>query len=444
MQDIYDPIISIQELSRRQVFEKIPVPEADTALVFVGDGQAPLTVIAGQKGLTRGEMLWGRYHQVYKVDMSDFLIGFSCNLPCATDAFDFPAQVQFTCSVRDPQMIVSRKVTDIRQVLEPLIKEKMRRVSRKYEVEQSGDAEREISDSVKTTIYDEGFNLKKFTVTISLEKEARERIREKKRLQEEIELEKARQALQQQKAQQAIEEARQREKLELERLKQRQELELELEQQKAQKAIEEAKQREKLELDHLKQRQEFELEQEKIRLEQSINIQRIQQILETEKGQFARQEEKAQLLDAMEIQMMQQNFEKTKMQFELEQAQKREQFELQMMKQKTEFYAGMLQAGQWQLLALQLAQSPKDVQVILQTLNQQKQIEREHQVKMLKMLLDSDAVEGYQLSEVGKRALQELIGLSEQPTAALESAPTKNTESKENIPTADEVFPDEE
>lgn len=335
MADIYNPIVSREELSRWQILNKTPVPDANTALVFVGNGQPLLTVSEGQKGLTRGEMLWGRYHFVYKVDMSDFPIGFSCNLPCATDAFDFQAEVQFTCSVRDPEMIVRRNVMDIRQILKHLIIEVMRRVSRKYEVEQSAAAEREVSDSVKTAIYDEGFNLKQFTVILSLEEEAREWIRKRKRLQE------------------------------------------------------------------------------------AAKLQLLQQELERKR---IRQSNK----------------------FELEQVRQREQFQLEIMKQKTEFYTAMLQAGQWQLLALQLAQSPEDVPVILQTLNQQKQIEREHQVKMLKMLLDSDAVEGWQLSEVGKRALQELIGFTEQSPAALESAPTNNTERKENRPTADEVFPDEE
>ncbi len=382
MADIYNPIISKEELSRWQVLQQLLVPDPATALVFSGDGQPLLTITQGQKGLTRGEMLWAKYNLVYKVHMGDYPLHFSCNLPCATDAFDFQAEVKFTCSVHDPEMIVHRNVTDVRQVLERLIIEVMRGVSRKYEVEQSGAAELEISNCVKTAIYDEGFNFKQLTVTLALEEEARKRLREKKRLQEEIELEKSRQALEHQKAQLEIEQARQREQLELERIRQR--------------------------------------------------------------NQFEREEEKANLQDAVQLQMLRQSLEMQKTQFELQQARQHEEFQLQMMKQKTEFYTAMLQAGQWQLLALQLAQRPEDVQVILQTLNQQKQIEREHQVKMLKMLLDSDAVEGWQLSEVGKRALQELIGFTEQSTAALESAPTNNTERKENIPTADEVFPGEE
>lgn len=393
MIESYNPIISTEELSRWRILDKVPIPDANTALVFVGDGQSLLTITEGQKGLTRGEILWGRYSLVYKVNLSDFPLTFGCKLPCATDAFYFLAEVQFTCSVSNPAMIVSRNVTDIRLVLEPLIIDEMRRISRKYKVEQSGAAEQEISAGLETKIYDEGFNFKHLTIRLSLEEEARERIRQVKRIQEEHEL-------------------------------------------------------------------------EKTRLQQAAEIQRLKQETEQEltsqHNKYERQEVKSSLLDEMEKQMLIQNLEKQRTQFELEQARQREQFQLEqarqreqlqleMMKQKTEFYSAMLQAGQWQLLAMQLAQRPEDVHLIKESLYQQKLIEREHQVRMLKMLIDTDAVEGWQLSEVGKRALQELMGLTEQTMpvleeATLEKSSSNNTETQpqENIPTAEEVFPDEQ
>ncbi|UKP00517.1 hypothetical protein [Nostoc sp. UHCC 0870] len=365
----YNPIISKEELLRWDILNKIPVPDANTALVFVGNGQPTITITEGQKGLTRGEIVWGKYSLVYKVDLSDFPIGFECKLPCATDAFDFQAEVKFTCSVREPEMIIRRNVTNISSVLQHLIIDEMRRISRRYEVEESGAAEQEISNNLRAKIHHEGFNLKTLYVTLSLEEEARERIRRKKRLSEEHEL-------------------------------------------------------------------------EKIRLQQEAELQ-------TKRNKQERQEVKAGLLDEMEIQMLKQNLAKQQKIFEEEQARRQELFQLEIMKQRTEFYSTMLQAGQWQMLALQLAQNPQDVPLILESLNQQKLLEREHQIKMLKILIDTDAVEGWQLSEVGKRALQELVGLTEQTTPALEEASLEDKSSNdskrqtpENIPDAEEVFPD--
>lgn len=369
MVNLYNPIISKEELSRWDLLNKIPVPDANTALVFVGNGQPTVTITEGQKGLTRGEIIWGKYSLVYKIDLSDFSIAFGCKLPCATDAFDFQADVHFICSVREPEMIVRRNITNIYSVLQPLIIDEMRRISRRYEVEQSGLAEQEISGQLKTQIYAEGFNFKNLHVSLFLEEEARERIRRKKRLLEEHEL-------------------------------------------------------------------------AKMRLEQETEIQ-------TQRNKQERQEVKSSLLDEMEIQMLRQNLEKQRKQFEEEQARRQELFQLEMMKQKADFYSSMLQAGQWEMLALQLAQNPQDVHLIVERLNQQKQSEREHQMKMLKILIDTDAVEGWQLSEIGKRALQELVGLTEQTTPALQEVSLEDTFSNNNKeqtsddkPTAEEVFPE--
>jgi WD40 repeat protein/energy-coupling factor transporter ATP-binding protein EcfA2 len=190
MADTYNPILSREEIRGGQLFQQRPVPDAQTALVFSGEGQPLLTITQGQRGITRGEMLWGKYNLLYKVDMTEHPLSFWCELPCATDAFDFHAQVRFTCAVHNPEMIVRRNITDVRQVLEPLIVEVMRSMSRNYKVEESGIAEREIGDRVKKAVYDAGFQVNRFVLTLSLEQEARQRIREKKDIQDRAELEK--------------------------------------------------------------------------------------------------------------------------------------------------------------------------------------------------------------------------------------------------------------
>ncbi|UKP00518.1 SPFH domain-containing protein [Nostoc sp. UHCC 0870] len=186
----YNPILSKEELSRWGLLNKIPIPDANTALVFVGNGEPTMIITEGQKGLTRGEIVWGKYSLVYKVDLSDFTICFECKLPCVTDAFDFQAEVTFTCSVREPEIIVRRNVRNIYSVLQPFIIDEMRRISRKYELEEIGVAEKEISDNFKIKIYDiDIFNFRNLYIRLSLEAEARKLIRRKKILLEEHELE---------------------------------------------------------------------------------------------------------------------------------------------------------------------------------------------------------------------------------------------------------------
>jgi hypothetical protein len=61
------------------------------------------------------------------------------------------------------------------------------------------------------------------------------------------------------------------------------------------------------------------------------------------------------------------------------------------------------------LLALHLTENPGDIAVINQMLNRQHEVEMENQLKLLKIMLEEDAIEGYQLDEVRKRVLHKLI-----------------------------------
>lgn len=382
----YNPILKEEEVSRWRILQPRPIPDPKTALVLSAEGQPLLVIKEGEKGPTSGEMLWGKYNLVYTIDTSKHPLRFMCSLPCKTDAFDFQADVNFTCKVSDPLMIVRDNITDVSKVLEPLIIEMMRTISRKHEVEDSGAAEREISDCIKKAEYKVGLSIEQFTVSLFLEREARDRIREKKRLQEEIELEKVRQ---------------------------------DLEKQKAQREIDNAKQKELLELERIRQRNQFQREEQKTQIQGELELQKLKQDFEFEKTQF-------EIIQARQ-----------KEQVELELRRQREKFELESMELKMRFYAPILQGGNFQLLALQLVQSPQDIKVILQTLNQQKQSERDHQLKMLKMLLDEDALEGSQINEVGKSLLRQLVGLTEQSTAVLESSSVDTPEVQEALPEAE-------
>ena len=335
MANTYNPIVSKKEMPRWRILSQRPVPDAGTALVFSGEGQSLLTIKQGQRGPTGGEILWGKYNLVYKVDTTEHPLNFRFNLPCATDAFDFHAQINFTCAVHDPEMIVRRNVNDVRQFLEPLIVGSMRRISRNYLVEESAAAEREIGNTVRQEIYDVGFQLKNFVLKLSLEEEVRNRIREKKRIQETTDIEKT-----------------------------------------------------------------------KIYSQKTL-------------------EEEAQKLEMQ------------RQQFEIERIRQQEQFELERTKLKMEFYGPLLQAGNWQMLALQLSQNPQDVQIIMQQIQQQNETQRNHQIKMLEILLKEDAVEGSQLNEESKRLLQGLLGLSEQSTAVLETSLTDTTKNQKHLPEAE-------
>jgi hypothetical protein len=76
---------------------------------------------------------------------------------------------------------------------------------------------------------------------------------------------------------------------------------------------------------------------------------------------------------------------------------------------KMEFYAPLIREGHWQLLALQLSDHPEDIAAVAQMLSQQRQADMENQLKALKIMLEEDVIEGFQIEDAGKRVLQRFV-----------------------------------
>ena len=151
-------------------------PKPGSAFVFVGDGKPSLVVYEGQRGATQGEILFGRYTAYYEVDMGDRSISFLEKLPCV-DAFEFNAEVSLTYVVSDPALIVRRARIDAGQFLKDLAVDVMRRTSRNYKHDQSGEAEITISRRIEEEVRDNGFKLCRAAfVKLSLDEAIRTRL----------------------------------------------------------------------------------------------------------------------------------------------------------------------------------------------------------------------------------------------------------------------------
>ncbi|WP_310488297.1 hypothetical protein [Chamaesiphon sp. VAR_69_metabat_338] len=155
-------------------------PKPGTALVFVGDGTPLLTVREGERGPTAGELLFGKYSTYYEVDMGDRSLNFHEKLPCA-DAFEFNTEVKLTYAVSDPALVVRRARTDAGQFLKDLAIDAMRRASRRYNHEQTGEAENTIACRIEDEVRDNGFKLSRAAfVKISLDEAIQTRLINKK------------------------------------------------------------------------------------------------------------------------------------------------------------------------------------------------------------------------------------------------------------------------
>ena len=232
MTTIHNPILKEEEISRWSLLKKRPVPEPGVVLVLSGDGQSLLTIEQGNKGLTNGELLWGKYNRLYTVDVGKHHLNFHCKLPCATDAFDFDAEVKLVYSVSKPDLIIKNRIRNVSDFLEPRIEHLMRSISRKYDVQESAEAERIISRKLEEEVSEAGFKLNDFSVKLSLEQEARDRIRKKRNIYEDTQIRKQelKSEIEVEQFQQELQ--RQRHQFELERRMQQEQFELQLNKQK--------------------------------------------------------------------------------------------------------------------------------------------------------------------------------------------------------------------
>ncbi|CAK8715525.1 MAG: hypothetical protein CDV28_1173 [Candidatus Electronema aureum] len=149
------PLFIEKQLTR---WERPGSPKPGTAFVFIGNGRPALTVYEGQQGITHGEFIFGKYTSYYEIDMGERLLFFQEDLP-SCDVLEFHAEVKLTYAVADPAVIVRCARTDAGNFLQDLAIDVMRRASRRYTYEQTGEAENILAKKIEDEVNDKGFKL---------------------------------------------------------------------------------------------------------------------------------------------------------------------------------------------------------------------------------------------------------------------------------------------
>ena len=291
----YDPIVGTGDFPKLNLFNSRPTVEPGVALVVYSDKGDVLALMPGER-LTAGDIAWKNYRGYYKVDIGIHSIEFQTKVPCNKDAFNFDAKLIVTYQVEKPDLIVKNKIRDVLATLKPEIENQMRVISRKYNADQSEDAELVINDSFKNGLHINGIFASKIISNLELPSEAREHLHK----------------------------------------------------------------------------------------------------IQSARNEIARQEVAYEL-------------ESTKLRYDNDLATAKLKHENELKRQRMDFYAPLLKKGQWNLLALQLSEHPEDVASIVNFINQEHQAERDNQLKMLKIMLEEDVVEGFQVEEVRKRILQKVL-----------------------------------
>lgn len=287
---MYNPLFREVQVSGG-LFAQRPTLKPGTVLVLFQKGQ-PVRVMQGSEQLTFGELMWGKY-SIYEVDISARPFTFSCSLPCASDAFEFYADMSVTYEVHPEHagLIVKHGLTDGRATVEAQIIRELRTLSRRFDAQQSGQAEAVMVRTVEQWQFENPylhmFKIRRFDLQLRLEDTTRVHIRDV-----------------------------------------------------------------------------AQFDRERIMMHKQAELER-----------------------------------------------EREQLQMQLWKMRMDFYQPYVTGGHWQQLIVQLAKNPDDMDRLIERLNQHQMLELDKTLKILQVMGDADAIEGFELQGVGKATIQRLIKL---------------------------------
>jgi hypothetical protein len=141
---VAEPNAIIEQLAAdRNTLRKLnPVSSGHTAVVYLTK-QGRYEV--GSSRLTHGELWLRTPKEVYQVDVAPHQESIELQLPSMEEAFTFTAKVRVTWRVADPVAAVAGRLTNPLPFIGSYLEERLREVTRGYEVEHSADAERRIN-----------------------------------------------------------------------------------------------------------------------------------------------------------------------------------------------------------------------------------------------------------------------------------------------------------
>lgn len=178
MQDTFNPILSQEDVRGWSLTKQIPAPAPNTVLVLSRSGEELTVINHTDRPISFSKFVFGKYIFLYKVDISEHVLKIDCLLPSKSTGFDFPATVEFTCSVFDPGIIIKANTKDVSSVLKSRLVSEMKQVALDYELQENSMAEKDINRSVKRKVVEErcfddlGLRISQLTASLQIDSAA--------------------------------------------------------------------------------------------------------------------------------------------------------------------------------------------------------------------------------------------------------------------------------
>lgn len=187
----FNPIITVHQLDKVSLLAKQLGPAPNQAFVYSGKGSPLQVLLNGQRSLTFFELRW-KYSQIYVVDMSEHTIKTEFSAPCMGDAFNFNVLISWSCYVENPAMVVSAQISDTHLYIKSVAEKVARVITRRYDVDEAGVAEKELSASFAESYSQSGLIFKCLALSLTPHDDAIGWISNKRRQQAHLEIERLR------------------------------------------------------------------------------------------------------------------------------------------------------------------------------------------------------------------------------------------------------------
>jgi hypothetical protein len=145
----FRPIIGERQLGRVAALRHRPTVKARVARVLV-TSRGEIIGYKPDQQPTVGELLWKGPGTLYEIDMGKHWAQLKVDVPSIAEAFLFSAIVDLEWWVKDPIQIVRDGVHDVRETLEPHLRQRLARVTRNYDVADAAQAEEVAARSLRS------------------------------------------------------------------------------------------------------------------------------------------------------------------------------------------------------------------------------------------------------------------------------------------------------
>ena len=141
----YRPVVGQRPLRRFEILVRRREVRAHVGVVLVtlsGDHHG----FKPERQPTMGELLWKGSGTLYEIDMGRHWTRIELELPSRSEAFAFNAVINVEWWVEEPVLIVKNGVYDVRKALDPHLWQRLSAITRRFEVEESAEAEAMAAD----------------------------------------------------------------------------------------------------------------------------------------------------------------------------------------------------------------------------------------------------------------------------------------------------------